>query len=1589
MNFDNDKFLNINSNIVKWYDFESDKNALVIGDETGKVTDYLSKKLNEVTVLEKNDESYNNLIAESMINKKISVIKKDILETTLDEKFEYIIILGTLQFKYDDSKNIEILKKVKEYLSENGTILLAVNNAISLKFLSELDVNCSKIEGISKHRLEEILNNSGLVNYKFYYPLPDYKKTNVIFTDDYMPSITGLERNLDLKEEVEKKNFDDRRILSEIVENSNYDFKYYCNSFLVEISNKEKNDKVKSIYFNNVRKSEFQLVTKMLKDNVIKYSVTEESKKHLENIENNIDILNYVKINTLDNFADGKVNSKYIENGVSLQDLFLQNFKLNRFGEIEKIIERYKNEILMKLEVVSSDNNVFQKYNLQISSDKINKLTFVKYGLWDLIFQNIFIIDNEFFVYDQEWCAENVPIEFIIYRSIKYLPQVTNEDRERLYKFLGLQEYLNEFLELENNFQDKLLDKEIFADYIKSLKSYETINEASKLYMLLQEKDNQINSIKEENVQLKNKNNEELIRIENEKNEEIRKLIEENSQKISNLQSEQNQNVEYYKKEIEFKQGMIDSKEMLNSYINKELNNFSNAYFHVNKEISKIQQQLEQKNQELTNVYNSEQFQKGAIALKREKDLYPILATVRGIKQITKKVFRPVKVAVLTVVRKIGKTLFELYPNKEQKRNFKHKFLYSSLLSKIANVVRYEAYCINPPDVMLMEDGTQEACVKYQVELNKTFAIHLHLYYEDLLDEFYNYFCNIPYVFDLYVSVMEGANVKKIYKKFNHILNLNKVVVKVVPNSGRDFGAMFVEFREDLKKYDYIMHVHTKKSLRMGNEQSNWRRYMLDNLIGSTERVMKNFYLLEQMNMGMVYVDSMPGPCPYWINTWLGEGPLAKKLLEKMGIEYKDEILQFPAGSMAFYKKDALRQLFDLNLTWEDFGYEKDGNDEINLAYVFERITGKVAKHNGYNIAIYNPEEKRYRRNFGEQRLKDYNVFNRDIIFNISMNYDILSFDIFDTLITRNVYDPKDSFEIISNRINEKNIEIDNYYELRKQAEFNVRKNKNFKGDCNIHEIYKEFQKLTNLSKEETDLVKQIEIQTEYDLVIPRYDMLEIYNRLLQNGKKIVLVSDMYLTKEMITKMLKKCGYDNWYELLVSSELGYRKDNETMWEYFFEKYKEFSTNHIGDNEYSDIHAVAKQARSSLHVFKGTKLNTYLMPQKYVLENEKLNLLESIVMGSIVNRVVCNSPFVLNSINSQSIINNYYDFGYAALGPIMLKYILWIYKMAKEEKNGEVLLFSAREGYYLQKLFSIVKEKLGDLPNVEDHYLYISRRAVTVIGIETIDDVRKIMQTMYNGSLRELLYYRLNYKENNFKDQIISLPWDIDKVMKVVEDNFEIILANAKKEKETYLKYIDSLNIDFDNKKVSILDLGYAGTAQYYLAKILNKKISGKYFVVESNLKPIKIGCDVYSCFNKSIYNKEIDKNIIFKNSLFLESFLTSPDGQFVYMDIKDGKFIPNFLHENDKQEHMKKLDEVYRGVKDFVETVLDLLGNKVFDYEIDNKYIYRTYEMCLRESNKFSEEMKSLFLIEDYYISNAILNGFDIYQTRKKDWNYE
>ena len=93
----------------------------------------------------------------------------------------------------------------------------------------------------------------------------------------------------------------------------------------------------------------------------------------------------------------------------------------------------------------------------------LQKLHFVKYGLWDLIFHNAFYINEEIYFYDQEWFDYNVPIEFIIYRAIAYFPIAHSYIRtNELYERLGLTEFLKIFEDLDSKLQLEIRDDEIW-----------------------------------------------------------------------------------------------------------------------------------------------------------------------------------------------------------------------------------------------------------------------------------------------------------------------------------------------------------------------------------------------------------------------------------------------------------------------------------------------------------------------------------------------------------------------------------------------------------------------------------------------------------------------------------------------------------------------------------------------------------------------------------------------------------------------------------------------------------------------------------------------------------------------------------------------------------------------------------------------------------------------------------------------------------------------------------------------------------------------------------------------------------------------
>ena len=440
----------IRENVLNWYDFKEDSSILELNANYGEITGLLCSRAKKVVSIEESIK-FSKIIEKRHKNKEnLEVIVGNIDNIKLNDKFDYIVIVGIV----DSLQNY--ISYAKKYIKNDGKILIAVNNKFGVKswisLKKENKVTDNDKTAISKNKLNNILDG---LNYRTYYPLPDYKMPNIIYTEKCIPGLENIDRDLTYKDE--EVNFKEVDSFKEIIKDDPNKFYDFANSFIVEASLKELEDNdIKFITFSNIRKDEYRIKTVVREKNVYKTYVNNKAKEHIEQVKRNIDILNNIGIKILDNYDDEHIISKYCTN-ITLDKVLIEEYKNNGIdGYINKIKE-YENFLKDKLQLEEvNKNNIFDKYKI-LYNDVIQKLNFVKYGFWDLIFQNCFVINDEYYFYDQEWIEEDVPVEYIVYRAIKYFNEMKNyvSDTE-IFEKLDYMEYIDIFDELDNKIQEKI-----------------------------------------------------------------------------------------------------------------------------------------------------------------------------------------------------------------------------------------------------------------------------------------------------------------------------------------------------------------------------------------------------------------------------------------------------------------------------------------------------------------------------------------------------------------------------------------------------------------------------------------------------------------------------------------------------------------------------------------------------------------------------------------------------------------------------------------------------------------------------------------------------------------------------------------------------------------------------------------------------------------------------------------------------------------------------------------------------------------------------------------------------------------------------
>ncbi|WP_426146619.1 glycoside hydrolase family 99-like domain-containing protein [Polaromonas sp. DSR2-3-2] len=218
-------------------------------------------------------------------------------------------------------------------------------------------------------------------------------------------------------------------------------------------------------------------------------------------------------------------------------------------------------------------------------------------------------------------------------------------------------------------------------------------------------------------------------------------------------------------------------------------------------------------------------------------------------------------------------------------------------------------------------------------------AICLHIYYDDLWDEFELILNRLTHSFDLFVSIIDrGYSLESIKEKIN--LGYPDARVFVFPNHGRDiFPFVSMAAAGLFDSYDAVCKMHTKKSPHR-EDGEDWRNHLVNGVIPTqqTDNLVEEF--LSDDEFGILVADGQIFEGNQW---WGSNKNRVPELLHRVEIQHSMDRLRFPAGSIYWVKKSIVNLIRGMQLTVEDFEIE-DSQLDGTTAHAFERTLGYLTE---------------------------------------------------------------------------------------------------------------------------------------------------------------------------------------------------------------------------------------------------------------------------------------------------------------------------------------------------------------------------------------------------------------------------------------------------------------------------------------------------------------------------------------------------------------------------------------------------------------------------------------------------------------------
>lgn len=427
------------ANIIRWYPIERGAKLLLVSDPCSALEESLRENRIDVT----------------------AVLPEQ--TCTADTPYDVIFQVGVFSVGADRAAEAwkARLRQYASLLKEGGCLLLAVPNRLGLKYFagcqddgSDLyfagpqgDVLNTELPVFSKKEYGNMLAEAGFTVEECYFPYPDYRFPNTIYSPGYLPGQDELNENIQNFDKDRYVLFDETKVYNSLLKEGL--FEEFSNSFFfvcrMGTGFEEKKEKILYSKFSVERDKRFQIRTDIIQTEsgeriVRKYPMTDEARLHVKRMEENHAKLQEMAEGTCISFCPVVFRDKAAEfpwvKGETLQQRIQGFLEQGNLDAAERLLLRY----------IEVSGQLRQKQIADV----------------DLIFSNILIDGDVWNVIDYEWSFEaDIPKRWICYRAMFFLsiqlPGYAFTRLEHLLRLAGIHEdEAKQFADWEVEFQSYL-----------------------------------------------------------------------------------------------------------------------------------------------------------------------------------------------------------------------------------------------------------------------------------------------------------------------------------------------------------------------------------------------------------------------------------------------------------------------------------------------------------------------------------------------------------------------------------------------------------------------------------------------------------------------------------------------------------------------------------------------------------------------------------------------------------------------------------------------------------------------------------------------------------------------------------------------------------------------------------------------------------------------------------------------------------------------------------------------------------------------------------------------------------------------------